>query len=505
MKSFLLPLLAAVIVLGAVELPKLSRPPFGHHNFRQSQTAATVELFAQEGIEFFRPRTNYVGEPGVLVLEAPIYQTLAALLTRGTPGSLVSARVLNLGFTLLSAAAVWAIVRRRLGPTVAALAATLFLCSPLNQIYMAAVLIDPAAVCFALWAFHFGLRLLEEGGGSGALGAAFLACCLVGGLIKPLYLFPTGIAGLCWLVEHRRLTPRSIAFGVILLISAGAILAWNHAAMMANDASPFTRGLRPTSLLGFSRVADPLFLRRVARFVMFDTLAPMGGLLALTGWGWLVLGWRSLEANRRQLLAITGVGVFGYWFSFANIVYPHEYYSLITVPFCAVAAAIGATLLGEAIVRRLPGCGKASIVAGGIAILGAVVALVRFYSDGGILPTPEAERFGRLTMGRFAHGSFAMIFVSPDHSPGGTPGSEAPAMLYAAGLRGSGYVVADAGQALERWSTLRPLYQHLRYVVFYGVPVPEEIAREGGKVIAEVPAERFKAFELPVLKSAVPP
>jgi hypothetical protein len=71
-------------------------------------------------------------------------------------------------------------------------------------------------------------------------------------------------------------------------------------------------------------------------------------------------------------------------------------------------------------------------------------------------------------------------------------------MLYAAGLRGTGLVVADSAQIVERWQALRPLYRHLRYVVFYGIAVPEEIAPHAGKIIAEIPAQKFTAFELPV-------
>jgi hypothetical protein len=364
-------------------------------------------------------------------------------------------------------------MRKPLGPQVATAGTVLFLSSPLNQNYMSAVLIDPMAVCFSLWAFHFGASLLHESRRPGALWVGFTGCCLIGGSIKPLYLFPVGVMGLVWLVEHRRLNPRSVFFGAALLIAVSAILAWNHFAMLANAASPFTQGLRPTSLLGFSRLAEFSFLRRVARLLLIETLGPAGGLLALTGWGWLVLRWRCLDAERKRMLTVTGCAVFGYWFLFANIIFPHDYYSLIAVPFCAVAAATGAGFLAEAMGRRWPACGSATTRTTGIAALAALVAIAQYLRAGGVPSSPHAIEFERLTSGRFEPGAFAIVFIGAHRSPGGLPIHEAPSMLYAARLRGTGLVVADASQAVERWKALRPHYRHLRYVVFYGLDVPE--------------------------------
>lgn len=488
MKPTTILLSLTVLFVFLVQAAAVKRPPFDHHNFRQSQTAATIEDFEQHGIDLLHPRTNYVGEPGVFVLEFPLPQALAALASPVVGSGLVAMRWLSLLGTLGSAMAVWVVVRQMGSAVQAAVTVILFLSSPLNLFYMASALIDPLAVCFALWAVWTGSKLLTGSRTSLALWIGFALLCSLAGLIKPLYLFPLAVLYLGCLARGPRLTARNAGVGVILIGVLALIVAWNLHAIRTNNASPFTANIRPTSLLGVSQLGEVGFYRRILHRLLLDTLGPIGGMLTVAGWALPVF----LRKRFDQSQAFSFLSVFGYWFAFANIIFPHDYYSLITVPFCAGVAGGACVQIGEAIETRF----KFAVRAESFVIPAVIGSVAYFYTQGALKPHDSPVRLARAIAGHVQRNSYGMLFVSPENSPGGAPIHESPAMLYAAGLRGTGLVVADSRQAVEQWQVLGPSYSNLRYVVLYGLAVPPEFSAKYGEPAISDLGNQLTIFDL---------
>src|SRR5437868_9622448 len=126
----------ALFIVVSINVIGIHRPPFDNHNFRQCQTLSTIEFFYEQGVDLLHPQTNYKGEPGVFVLELPLFQALSALLLHISGGSLIAIRIFNIIITLVSGGMTWLISRKLFGADAAAPASLIYLTGTLNLIYM---------------------------------------------------------------------------------------------------------------------------------------------------------------------------------------------------------------------------------------------------------------------------------------------------------------------------------------------------------------------------------
>jgi len=494
-------LLMAVAVLAvlAFQLPWISRPPFDAHAFRQAQTLATIELFARDGIDLLRPKTNYVGEPGVFVLELSLFQAWCALLYQWFGPHVWLVRASNLVVTLANAALTFAIARRLFDRKTGWGAALLYLLAPLNLLYATCTLIDPSATCVSLVTFLFALRIVRSAEDRTAWldWAVFLIAATITALIKALYLFPTCILLATTFLEKRRLTLRLFGAGLCLVFAGIVFFFWLRYAQRVNDASPFTRGVSATTLLGFEPLATRDFYNYLARRLLIHLIGPGGALLAI-GAVLLACRKRGATGGARAALLMLAVAVLVYYPAFARA-HVHDYYSLVIVPYAAILAGFGAMRLANGLAAWIPSVRVASpaLVAAFAALLSCVVFLKPFLLGPRprLSPGPEWLELQRLSAGQFERWSFGMVFVAPDpRLPVPTNlGTDIPEGLYAAGLRGTGHLVASSDAALALWREKRPHYRNLKYVVFFGLEPPLEIVRACGEVIARDEQQKFFA------------
>ena len=232
------------------------------------------------------------------------------------------------------------------------------------------------------------------------------------------------------------------------------------------------------SLLGASQLVSLQFYRTMGKRLLVELAGPAGGVLALLGWGLVLLGRSRSEWTKvKGAMLVFLTSVCFYWLTFADIVLPHDYYSLVMSPFVCIPAGFACKRISARLFvadTNVLACG-ALVLATGVAVLSVALFLRR----GGTPAAPVLTEFQQLTQGRFERWSFGMIFVSTDRFPVG------PSILYAAGLRGTGLSVKDETQAVDLWNKWRPQYQHLKYVVFYGLEPPESIVKAYREVIRD--------------------
>ena len=498
-RSHLVLLAVGLVLLGGLNVAGIDRPPFDAHSFRQAQTLATIELYARDGIDLLHSRTNYVGEPGIFVLELPIFQAICAAAYRVFGEHIAIVRSFNILLTLGSAVALFLLTRRRFSVEAAFAAVVLFLFSPLNLLYMSSTLIDPGAACVGLWSLYFCDLLLNPSptpaGSFVGRWCWFSFLCVLTALLKALYLFPVCVMMVFVLLRERAFGRDLLKVTVSMGFAGAAFFAWNYYATQVNDTSPFTSGVRPTSLLGSSQLLELTFYRRAARRILIDLLGPVGGLLAVGAWVAAMLPRTRINLDARIFLLFCGLSVGGYWVAFANITIPHDYYSLIALPLIALPAGVASAWLGGKLASSLAAPRWSSLMVRPPATLGGLAAVAVFLGRGGTAASPGYLEMARLSAGRFTPWEYAMIFVTPDRSPGGPPIHDSPAMLYAAGVRGTGQAVSGPAEALQQWRRFRPHYRNLRYVIFFGLPAPKEIV-EAGRLMIHDEQKRFSAFEL---------
>jgi len=491
--SFVL-LFGLALSLG-LNLVNINRPPFDGHNFRQCQTLWTIETFAHEGIDLLKPKTNYVGQVGVLVLETPIYQAMAAYVYRISGGSLVWVRFLNIVISLATAGLLYFTARRFMSASAALTTSGFFLAAPLQITYMSSFLLDPLGTFLALAAFTLLHRWLypsavvgEKGCFSGSLLLFALTAILVA-LIKPLYLFPAVILSLFSLAED--LTQKNWPWRKVMILAITttpaltAIILWQHHASLVNAQSGYA--LSPMAHLGQGKLLSGVWYNDVGRRILWS--GPGGaGLLAAFGWAVSAFLYYRRGRELRELIlpVVTFGSVFGYHFVFADIVFPHDYYTIVTLPFICMAAAF--TI--ETVLPNWPPLSRSKlylnsprlvltvVILGCLGICGlGVVVKKRFVIIQSMVKLRELGR------GHFEKGAPAMIFISPDLSPGGLPPHEAPAALYALGLVGRAIIVQDGAQTLEQYPSQRALVPTPKYFVFFGLQPPQGIIPAGAEPI----------------------
>ncbi len=480
-------LVLAVFLAGlALRLVGLSAPPYDSHSFRQTQTLSTIEDYYANGIDLLYPKTIYMGYPGTFVLELPLFQATAALLYRVFGPHLEIVRLLNI---LLGAGATWLVFKitcRFLGCVTGIVAAMIYWFAPLNIIYQRSMLIDPAAVLCGLLCFHQMAKLLVPEVKSDAKSpdntfrdfAVFAMAALLTALIKALYLWPAVLLLGQHLLARRGRVDRKIAQIIAVFALAGiCFLAWNVHAMRVNDLSPFTRGVKPTSLLGFSALLDPeyyrdLFLHRTKRW-----LGAIGILFYVLGA--VVLWLQRKNSSDGKALFLFFMIPPTYLVCFANINRPHDYYQLVITPFLAIIAASGVVWLGKLLIPRV--AHTKTVERGLLASAATLFVMVSAVTLLVVMRHPNLDpgliQFEKLCAGKFEPRRPAMVLVNR-RTANRNPNSYIPEFIYAAHLWGFGHTVEDDLDARRYFDELAPAFSKLDYVVFYGTPFPTWIPQK---------------------------
>ncbi len=477
-------------------------PPYDGHAFRQTQTLATIDFFYKEGIDIFHPKTNYMGYPGVLVLELPIFQAFIALLYGLFGPHLEIIRFVNI---LLGTGTAWLLycsIKRLLDQETAVLTALIYWLAPLNILYQRSTLVDPLAVLCGMVCFYYLPSLLgfypsravqQTGPQQWFHFLLFALATWIAAMVKALYLWPSVLL-FGWLMVKRRFkfdlqVARIMAvFGV----AGFSFILWNSYAARVNAASPFTSGYLPTANLGMAALADPQYYFNMIIRRPKWWLGALGVLLYPLG---LFAGWRQrrdLARTSAFLVLVLIPPTYLLLFSFVNR--PHDYYQLVITPFLAVVPAYGLQWLAK---RSWSGstahaAGRFAFagLCGGI-VLAAPLIYVLWYH--GAKPDPLTLRFERLCAAKVVPGSSALLFVSNDcASP--PPNAWLPEFLYAAHLWGFSSMVPNEARARAYFEDMFPKFPGLEYVILYGTERPNWLPSADFQLASEDTSHRLYIF-----------
>jgi len=471
--------LVAGMYLRAIEL---NGPPYENHVFRQTQTLSTIEDFARHGIDLLHPRTIYMGYPGTFVLELPVFQALAAAIGKLGAPQVAVVRGLNI---LIGAATTWLlylVASRYFGRMVGRFSALIYWLAPLNVIYQRSMLIDPSGVLCGLAAFYLLERVTPDASPSesrpasnatsGWLWLWFGLATFLTAMIKALYLWPAVLLFFVKVGDRRFRLDAALwkVFG-LFAVSGLCFLAWNFYATTVNNASLFTRGVKPTTLLGMSELFAPGFYKEL---LFHRSKRLLGGIgLACYPVGlWAAWALRSRRDVAHPLWLLIAIPP-SYLALFSNINRPHDYYQLIIAPFLAAVAAFGLVWLGRKVMSAVRG----GVVVERVAFVAAAVVLAAsgVYTYRWWYQWPQSDplvlNFERLCARKFEPQGPAMVFVASDHA--NCPlGSDIPEYLYAANLWGFGRTVRGAEESLRLYEHYAPGFTNLEYLVFYGMDYP---------------------------------
>ena len=346
-------------------LPTLSEPLVEAHGFRQTQTAWSAVLFAQQGIDLLRPQVPVFGPPFGLPLELPLFQAMAAPLLRlGLPVEPVL-RGLDLLWFLVAALFVYLVGRRLAGRRAALIAAIAFTFSPFAILWSRTALIEYLAVAAGLALLYWTILALDRRSWRWAVAAAVAGALAltVKDTTGAVWSVVTGAYVLSRLLRTRsrgKVLARAMVVGlpalvagVIWIIASAAVRRENLYAYTINDAT-----------------FVPWFFGTLAQRLDASTWLVISGRIQgeLTGLAspvWLYLAVRELHLRSWSyrlpwlgLIAVIALAPL----VLTNVYFVHDYYLAAISPAIALVIGLG----GAHLLSRWRG-GRAI----GVALVGA--------------------------------------------------------------------------------------------------------------------------------------
>lgn len=499
--SYFRALVAVALAAGLIlRLVGLHYPPYDSHSFRQCQTLSTIDDFYRNGIDLLHPHTLYMGNPGLFVLELPLFQATGAGLYHVFGPHVEIIRVLNILFGAASAWVLYLLTLRFLDRRTAVLAALVYWLSPLNILYHRSTLLDPMGVLCGLTSFYCLLVLLDNDAQQSGIAkrrwlyfSVFFVAAVLTALIKALYLWPAVLLlGHALLRRGFRFDSSLLGSMAVFAIAGVCFIFWNRYAALANATNPLTGAIEPASLLGISKLFDPHFYLMMLKTRPKAWLGPAGGVFYLLGAWACWAEWR--QTRWRNPLFLVALVPPTYLLAFSNINFPHDYYQLVITPFLAIIAAVGISWLANRFSAAYSMLLAPKVLATAVGVL--IVAAVLTYAAWFRWPQVDTHTvaFEKLSAGKFESWAPAILWGTPDVT-GQATNSYLPAFLYAGKLWGFAWVVPDASAAKGSFQEVRKGFKRLDYVVFYGTEWPKWMESKGFQVAIRDDEHRFFVFQ----------
>lgn len=360
------------------------------HEFRQTQTALSIQAMQRDGFSVAYP-TPILGKPWSIPMEFPLYQLAVTTYCEFTGvevvqgGRMVSAICFIIG--LLGVVAIGRSVGFSWGAS--AIAALPIVAAPVYLFYSRTVMIESMAWAASVWFLVGVLRFRAQSNrwvlmltlGVGAIAVlvkstTWAAFCL------PWAVLFIGDAYRAWKSKGdglRSLLVQALGIGVPLLVLGFGWVAWADSIKAQN---PLAHFLLSTELKAFNFGTWDMRFDPEILAVIIDRWAET----FLPWWLWLgVLGATLVLASRRLLVVALATGFVGIQLIFFNLYFAHDYYFYAN-------AALGCLVVGFAAASLWdhPGRWSRSVLPAGILLL----------SVGGVQLKTFAEGFGRLQLSR---------------------------------------------------------------------------------------------------------
>ena len=321
-----------------ITLPSLGQSLLENYAYRQTQTAYTAVLYAENGVDLLRPPLPVLGVPGIVPLEFPLFQAIGSVfISAGVPPDL-AVRIVGLSFFLISAAALFLVARRVIGQGGALITLAAFLFNAHALVYGRAALIEYLAAASGLVFAALAIRWLEDARAwSWWLALLVGAIAMVVKITTALIYLPLVFA---WRSSSGEWGFRRRSMWLLVGASFVIGLAWNGYADTVRLANP------GTEFLAAQNQAEWFFGSVAQRLNLGNWRTPILVFLSLTGfgvvaWGILAVRFARRHAQRAFLLLALAASVLPVLVLF-NLYARHEYYYAAIAPLLALAIGMGA-------------------------------------------------------------------------------------------------------------------------------------------------------------------
>lgn len=347
-------LVTLLVVLGLfVRLYKISTPLADWHSWRQADTASVTREYVKHRYAFLEPHYQDLSDipsgienvAGYRMVELPILNFGAAQLLLWQPSwnLVVVSRLVSVFFSLLSIAALYAIVTQLTGKRMLTFLCALVLALlPYSVYYSRVILPEPVMVSFqliSLATFIYWLQLIKKRGTiiqRVFFGSVTIVSLAVALLLKPMAIF---IAPVFLIVAFSVLgwkTLRKFELYFFPVLSVLPLLWWRHWILQ------FPSGIPASDWLynGNGIRLRPSWWR----WLFYDRLTRL--MMGYIGAIFLIAGILWKEGKQKFSLfdwvtIVWGASMFGYLVVFATGNVQHDYYQIMLTPIVAIVFGRG--------------------------------------------------------------------------------------------------------------------------------------------------------------------
>ena len=327
--------------------------PFEIHEFRQAQTAITVQDYLRDGVKVLGYRVPVFGDNSVIPFEFPIFQLSSYAVHRAAnffaPISFdLSCRVTNLAYFYLTCLLLYFLCDLILSEKRSKYyILLLYMFNPFCIIWSRTSMIDYCSVFFSMGYAYFFIKFLKNG-----VDKYFLLIPLCGIMaylskVTTVLAFDIIIAyyGVLFLMKIRDLTPKNTRFQIILILFCVIVpllcgLAWtkwtDYQKILSGHEWLTSSALRTWN---FGRLSDKFnitsFGWRIIAERMFLYFSPVAWLCALGIFFYMG------EKNDFRVILASIFSVFFTIFTFYNLYQVHDYYLMAVSPLLCMFLGYG--------------------------------------------------------------------------------------------------------------------------------------------------------------------
>ncbi len=361
MKGFSKTVLILLFALGfIVRLYRFDGPVADWHSFRQGDTNAVSQIFAQDGINLLEPRyfdisnvqSGFDNPHGYRFVEFPIYNALQAGLFNifGTLTLVEWGRLITIFATLSGAFAVYLIIKKHISEVAGLFSAFFYLFLPFSIYYGRTILPDPSmAASILAGTYFFDAWLNQKANSKKQIAKTYLILNTIhfmlailfstlAFLLKPYALFFT--------LPMLYLTFRKFGFSflknwklwIFLIVTIAPLVFWRLWISHHPEGIPVSAWLFNGNGIRFK----PSFFR----WIFYDRITRL--ILGYVGLVFLGLGIYSLKKLKNYGLIVS--------FILSSLIYlsviatgnvQHDYYQILIIPTISMICGVGAAHLYE--------------------------------------------------------------------------------------------------------------------------------------------------------------
>lgn len=386
-----------------IKFYNLDSPPFETaHAFRNSQTWSTVEDFYINGINLFKPKINYYGYPGYLMLDFPFFQGISALILKTFGDHIAYARILNIIFSTGICIVLYKLISLLANRKIGIYTVLFYNICPLNIVYHRSVLPDIFIILTSLVSVLFVISIYSK---ERLKLCDFLMApaIIITALGKPLYLFPALVFYAFFLFKDgAKKFFKNLIFEkngrfvlAVFLVATVCLIGWELQASKYGSKTMIEH-------LGFYPLLGPQFyIENIIRFFSKD-MSLISAMFYFFGIYAMIFNWRSSDTRYWLLVGIP----FLYIVIFAEMNHAHDYYQLLILPYLGFVASLGLTFFEDLLKE-----GQKRLFVLTVFSLSTISAILIFLFNGWFHLMPDPLYLRAVAEKKVSPGSYSLLYV----------------------------------------------------------------------------------------------